>query len=227
LYNFVKKVPVIALVLLLTACGSGVQVTSIDKSYSTETIEVDAKIPQISGLTSEDFEKEINSEYKETVTELLEEFKEQATKTGDKSTFKVETTEHYNNDGFFSVVTNIESSAANSHKNCYRIAKNIDTYRNCEVSLSDLFMGEDYIDMINSRLEETVKENGDKYSDLWEQPRLSENQEFYISGDSLVIYYPPYELSYYERGFVEIPLKLSDMRGYLKEEYRYLAEKNL
>ena len=54
---------------------------------------------------------------------------------------------------------------------------------------------------------------------------LSENQDFYITPENLVVYYLPYKLSHYERGFVEIPLSLSDMSGYLKEEYRHLAEK--
>ena len=224
MYNFIKKLPIFFLLVLLTSCGGKVQVDSIDKSYSTKTVQVDAKIPQFSGLTSESLEESLNSEYEKTVTSHLETFKKQAAKTGDVSTFTVTTNEHYNKNGFLSAVTQIDSFVQSTQKNSFRITKNIDTRRCVEVSLSDLFEGDGYIDMINSRLESTVREDATKYAGLWEQPKLSENQDFYIKEDALVVYYLPYQLSYYERGFVEIPLKLSDMSGYLKEEYRFLAE---
>ena len=41
------------MVLLLVACSPTVKVSNIDKSYTTETVTVDAKIPQISGLSDE------------------------------------------------------------------------------------------------------------------------------------------------------------------------------
>ncbi|MBQ7986580.1 MAG: DUF4163 domain-containing protein [Clostridia bacterium] len=227
MYNLVKKLPVLALVLLVASCGAGVQVDSVDKSYETETVMVDAKIPKLSGLSSESLENAINEEYEKTITTLLADFKKQASKTGDQSTFMVTTTEHYNNGGIFSAVTQIDSVASESHKNSFRITKNIDTDKCAELSLADLFSGDGYIDMINSRLESAVTENSERYQGLWEKPRLSENQDFYITPEHLVVYYLPYKLSYYERGFVEIPLSLSDMSGYLKEEYRHLANNKM
>ncbi len=224
MHNLIKKLPIFVLALLLTSCGEGIEVDSIDKSYETETVMVDAKIPKISGLSSESFEETINKEYEKTITTHLADFKKQASKTGDRSTFSVTTTEHYNGGGIFSAVTQIDSFASESYKKSFRITKNIDTKKCIELSLSDLFDGDGYIDMINSRLEEAVSRDGERYQGLWEKPRLSEGQDFYITHECLVIYYLPYKLSYYERGFVEIPLSLYDMSGYLKEEYRHLAE---
>ncbi len=224
MHNFIKKLPIFALVLLLASCSGGVRVDNIDKSYETETVMVDAKIPKLSGLGSESLEETVNGDYEKTITSLLADFKKQASKTGDKSTFSVTTTEHHNGGGIFSLVTQVDSFASESHKNSFRITKNIDTAKCVELSLSDLFDGDDYIDMINARLEDAVSENSERYQGLWEKPRLCENQDFYISSGFLVVYYLPYKLSYYERGFVEIPLSLADMSGYLKEEYRHLAE---
>ena len=224
MYNLIKKLSVLVFILLLTACSDGVQVDSIDKSYKTETVTVDAKVPKLSGLSSESLEEAINSEYEQTITDLLEEFKKQASKTGDASTFLVTTTQHKNNGGIFSAVTQVDSCVQNAHKNSFRITKNIDTRKCSELSLSDLFDGDAYIDMMNSRLLEAVKADSDRYRGLWEKPVLLENQDFYITPECLVVYYAPYKLSYYERGFVEIPLSLSDMSGYLKEEYRHIAE---
>ena len=223
MHNFIKKLPVFAVVVLLASCSS-VQVDTIDKSYQTETVTVDAKIPKITGLSDESFEEAVNGDYEKTINAYLTDFKKQASKTGDQSTFAVTTTEHYNSGGIFSAVTQVDSFASQTHKNSFRITKNIDTKKCVELSLSDLFSGDEYIDMMNARLSDAVSENSERYQGLWEKPRLTENQDFYIEPDRLVVYYLPYKLSYYERGFVEIPLSLSDMSGYLKEEYRHLAD---
>lgn len=223
MYNFIKKLPIFLAVALLVSCSDTVSVTNIDKSYKTETVTVDAKIPQISGLANESFANEINKEYEKAITGILEKFKKQASKTGDKSEFSVTTTQYKNDGRFFSAVTQVDYCAQSSHKTSVRITKNIDAIRCVTVTLSDLFEGEEYIDMINARLESTVKENSGKYAGLWEMPRLLDNQDFYITDKELVLYYQPYKLSYYERGFVEIPLSLSDMSGYLKKEYQHLA----
>ncbi|MBO5059283.1 MAG: DUF3298 domain-containing protein [Clostridia bacterium] len=224
MHNFIKAIaPALLIAVLLASCGNGVQLHSVDKSYSTDTIFADAKIPQLSGLSSESLQDSVNEEYEKTITELLNNFSKEAKNTGDQSTFTVTTTQHLNANGFFSVVTQVDSCTHSAHKNSFRITKNIDTAACVEVRLSDLFSDDSYIDMINSRLEEEIKQNPDKYSDLWEKPKLSENQKFYINEKNLVLFYPPYELSYYERGFVEIPLSLADMSGYLKSDYQRLA----
>ena len=121
MYNLVKKLTIPVLVLLLASCGGGVQVDSIDKSYETETVMVDAKIPKLSGLNSESFLEAVNTEYEKTVTSYLADFKKQASKTGDRSTFTVTTTEHHNDGGIFSAVTQIDSCASESHKNSFII----------------------------------------------------------------------------------------------------------
>lgn len=226
MHNFVKIAALFLLSLcVLASCAKGVRIESVDKSYSTDTIFVDAKIPQLSGLSSASLQESVNGEYEKVLTDLLGDFSKAAKATGDSSTFTVTTTEHYNKNGFLSVVTQVDSCAGSAHKSSHRITKNIDTRLSCELKLSDLFEGDGYIDMINARLAEEVEKNADKYTGLWEKPKLSQNQSFYVNETSLVLYYPPYELSYYERGFVEIPLCLADMSGYLKPAYRDLAAK--
>ena len=225
MHNFIKVAAISILSLCaLASCGKGVRMESIDKSYSTDTIFVDAKIPQITGLGNPELAEKINEEYKDILGELLEDFEEVACETGDKSTFVVETTEHYNKKGFFSVVTQIDSCTRNQKKASRRITKNIDTRLCSELAFSDLFSDDGYIDMINAELAEIVAADSERYSGLWDVPKLRENQDFYIDGDNIILYYPPYELSYYERGFVEVPLSVENMSGYLKPEYRRLIE---
>lgn len=224
MHNTVKVFIALAAALALTACGEGIKLDAIDKSYSTDTIFADAHIPQLSGLGSAEAEEEINGEYREKIGGLLEEFSCVARESGDKSEFSVQTTPHLDRKGFYSVVTQVESAPAGSHRTLLRITNNIDTVKKERVPLSGLFSGEEYIDMLGARILEVVESNPDKYSGLWEKPKLTSGQEYYINESNLVLYYPPYELSYYERGYVEIPVPLSDISGYLKDEYRFLAE---
>ena len=118
------------------------------------------------------------------------------------------------------MVTDYEYFARKAHKSRFRIAKNIDNSAGLELSLSDLFDGETYIDALNKMLTDAVAGSPEKYADIWAKPKISQNQGFYIDGENLVIFYPPYELSYYERGFVEIPLPIEDLLTYMKPTYR-------
>ena len=49
--------------------------------------------------------------------------------------------------------------------------------------------------------------------------------EFYMTDEDLVIFFPPYVLSYYAKGFIEFPLRLTELNGYLNEEFR-VEQKN-
>ena len=73
--------------------------------------------------------------------------------------------------------------------------------------------------MLNSRLEKMSRQA--EYSDLWEKPIITDaqNEYFYFNDKGIVIFYPPYELSYYARGFVEFVIPYEDLYGYLKPEY--------
>ena len=74
-------------------------------------------------------------------------------------------------------------------------------------------------------IEQEVTDHPDEYSDLWEKPQIKESnqRDFYVTQQGLVIFYQPYDLSYYARGFVEFTIDYADISGYLKEEYRRLV----
>lgn len=222
-----KKVPIFSfgLICLALTCGCGNRITTrtIDKSYETDTVFVDAKIPQFYGFSSKSMEAALNEEIESLVSSHLSAFNKDAKKTGDKSQFTLEVIEHYNKNNFFSAVIQINTNVGSSKKNSFRITKNIDTKNCLPLNFCDLFEDDSYIDMINARLMEFVEKNPEKYTGLWEKPQIITNQPFYIDRENIVLFYPPYELSYYERGFVEIPLPAEDMSGYLKPEYRRLC----
>ena len=219
-FRIAKAVLFSLLLLLLCGCGKSVKITEIDKSYESESQLATVQIPQISGLASKDLENVINDEFMTVTNELLNKFSEAAKKTGEMSRFEMQTTEHFNKNGLLSMVTDYEYFARKSHKSRFRIAKNIDTEGCIELSLSNLFDDDSYIDALNAMLSNSVAAEPEKYADLWAKPKIMQNQGFYIDGENLVLYYPPYELSYYERGFVEIPVPVEELLTYMRPEYR-------
>lgn len=219
MHNIIRFSALLLAVCSLCACSSKSRLEYIDKSYKTDTITVTLQIPQITSLGNEEFQTFVNREIEDTCTEFLNKFKNSAKNLSYPSVFTAETTK-YESDGFLSIVTQLDYYTQKPHNNSFRITKNINTKESVCVDLKDLFEDDSYIDFINQALLKTVSDNPDKYSDLWAKPRLSENQEYYIKDGSLVLFFPPYELSYYSRGFVEFSIPLSELSGYMCEDYR-------
>jgi len=220
LHNFVRLFISVLIISILLGCSPKIKIKTIDKSYETPTAAANIRIPQIQGLNSLDLQSSINEDFVDTTAELLNKFQAQEKQTGEKSEFSMNTAEHYNKNGFFSIVTDYCYYARSANKTAYRITKNINTKNCIEIPLSELFESDSYIDVLNSMLENIIHASPDIYQGLWKKPKITQNQAFYIDAKNLVLYYPPYELSYYERGYVEIPIPLVDILTYLKPEYR-------
>ena len=219
MYNIIKKSLILTIIPLLFSCSQKSSITYLDKSYKTDTVTVDLQIPQVTGLHQKGFQQSLNDDIFNTCNEFLNKFKDAAKDLSIPSVFSAET-DCFENNHILSMVTRIDYYTKKPHNNSFRITKNI-CKDNCkELSLKDLFNEDSYIDFLNNTLSGIVEKSPQEYSDLWAKPILSENQPFYITEDSLVIYYPPYELSYYTRGFVEFPIPLTQLSGYLSEEFR-------
>ena len=80
--------------------------------------------------------------------------------------------------------------------------------------------------MLNRMINEEMEKHSEEYKDLWAKPEIKQEHQtdFYIQDDDLVIFFQPYDLSYYARGFVEFRLDLEDLSGYMKEGYRRLID---
>lgn len=230
----VKKVLCAGLVLtvLLTSCAAiGVKVNKSENKYETDYSEVTAEGIQLSGLPGAEFEKSINAELKQQVDSSLVAFDSLAAENssnvrmGNRCILNITWEEKYNKNGFLSVVEEEYVYTGGAHGTTVRIPKNIDITGEKVVKLKDLFMDEGYVTTLNRLINERLSEHSDEYSELWEKPEIKEEHQenFYIQDDKLVIFFQPYELSYYARGFVEFPLPLDELSGYMKEEYRRLT----
>lgn len=217
----------LAIMLLISACsGGGIRVHIEKKQYESDSLMVNVQIPQLSGMEHTDLQDTLNNQYKADIDGWIAEMQKQADEGDGEHPYELVVTQNVkeNKEGFLSFVTEVYQYTGGAHGITTWIAENIDDNAGKEITLADLFTeGEDYKTVLNRIMREMVENDPGQYQDLWEQPVIGDKQGFYIQNNKLVIYYPPYELSYYARGFVEFPIPLEDIETYLKPEYKFLV----
>ena len=220
-----------ALMLLCSCAAPGSADISINTStYQTDISDVSAQGIEFSEMKDRVFEEELNSIIASDIDGALISFDTLASQSneslrmGNRCVFRLTQDVKYNKNNFISIIEEHYIYTGGAHGSSKRYPRNIDLASSRTVCLSDLFES-GYEDTINRMIKEAVDAHPELYSDLWEQPSLSANhqKDFYISDDKLVIFFQPYDLSYYAKGYVEFPLRLKDLSGYMKEEYRRLV----
>lgn len=220
-----------AVCLVLCACDlTGIRSEISTREYETDFSAVHAETIYFSGMKDADFENSINAELEQAVESDVVAFDSEAqastdkVRMGNKCVLDIKWKEAYNNNDFISVVEEKYIYTGGAHGNTVRIPRNIDLSAKKQVQLADLFEDDGYKDTLNRLINERIEEDSEAYKDLWAKPEIKEahQTDFYIEGDKLVIFFQPYDLSYYARGFVEFPLDTEELSGYMKEEYRRL-----
>lgn len=225
--SIIKLVFISVLSIILCSCSSNkVKMELINKDYETENEIIYLEIPSFHGLGTKELNDEINSDYEKFSQELLNSFIDTSNnltenRTG-KSKLEMKNEIKYNKNGLFSVVGEIYKYTQGAYGASDRRILNVDVNNSKVVFLEDIFIDDEYVELLNSKLEKLSEDA--KYSDLWEKPYITnkQNECFYFDDNGLVIFYPPYELSYYARGFVEFTVPYSELYGYLKPEYSML-----
>lgn len=212
----IALLPVI--ILLLCACG-GVRVNEELLKEKTDQYEICAAVPVVSGLGDEQFEKELNEKFSADMKSVADAFKTRVSDSDGAADEMKATVKSCRGRNTLSIICDIYEYNGGTHGILSRPCLTIDTEQNKVLSLEDLFIDEKWRDFLNKKLSDAVAADSERYSDLWEKPVVMEKQCFYIDGQKLVVYYPPYELSYYARGFVEFEFQLSELEGYIKREY--------
>ena len=219
-----------AAVLCGCAATNAATITIDAIEYETDTATVYVERPEFSFMKNHELMDELNDAYEDEVDSALVAFDTLSQdgaqlNGGNKYVFEIHQDVKYNENDFISVVSDTYQYTGGAHGSSVWSARNIDTLTGAEVLLSDLFEDNNYKTVLDRLIEQEVTEHPEDYSDLWEKPQIKESnqRDFYISDDGLVILYQPYDLSYYARGFVEFTIDYDDISGYLKEEYRRLV----
>ena len=214
------------MISLCSCSRDKVKVEFQNKYYETESEIVHLDIPGFRGLGTKELSDEITNDYEEFSQDLLNSFIDASNESVDsrtgKSKLEMKNEIKYNKNGLFSLVGEIYKYTQGAYGSSDRRILNVDVNNSKVILLKDLFCDEKYIDMLNAKLEKLSEDV--IYSDLWEKPIITDkqNEYFYFDNKGLVIFYPPYELSYYARGFVEFTIPYSELYGYLKPEYSVL-----
>lgn len=215
-----KRIAVlIGLIFILCGCdGSKLKIDIIKNDVSQDGAKIYTEVAEISG--NSEFIKKVNAEIAEGIREETVKFQERAkeSETPDDE-LKIEQTVAFSENGIVSLIVDCEEFTGGAHGELKRKVKNLDLDRECEISFSELFCDDKYPTRINAYIEQAMTEKPNKYADLWKRPLVSEGQEFYLTKTGVVVFYPPYELSYYSRGFVEFEIPYAELEGYLNPEY--------
>lgn len=236
MHNFIKGfAAVITMTAVLCSCGGGdVANISLDTAqYETERASVYAECPSFSFMKNKELQENLNEVFREETDSRLIEFDTQCETPGElvlgnKCVFEIHRDIKYNKNDFISILSDTYTYLGGAHGNTCWSAKNINVMSGTEIVLDDLFSDTGYKETLNRLIKEEVEENTEEYSDLWEKPEIKETNQtdFYITDEGIVIFYQPYDLSYYARGMVEFTLDWEDLSGYLKEEYKRLLTEN-
>lgn len=228
MYNLIKKI-ILLILCSLTFCGCSsnkVKLQIENSNYETENEIIYIEVPEFKGLGKKEFNDEISGNYENYSKDLLNSFikdsEERSPNRAGKSKLEVKQEEKYNKNGLYSLISEIYEYTEGAYGVSRRRILNVDIVNSKVLLLEDLFNDDKYIDMLNSKLWKLSEDS--MYSDLWEKPVINteQNEYFYFDNKGLVIFYPPYELSYYARGFVEFTIPYSELYGYLKPEYSVL-----
>lgn len=222
-----------AVIMIVSACGeNGIYKTEITKEeQETDHSSVYAEIIQFDGFSNAEFESELNEQIASDVRSAIGEFDglasgaSQTLPTGVKAALSIKQSIKRNSGGIISFVTENHTYLGGAHgiTAWQPYTANVTSDDPHILELRELFDDEEgYADTVNRMIDELVAQKPEEYSELWAEPHITEEnqRDFYLTDEDLVIYFAPYELSYYAKGFIEFPLRLSELNGYLKEEFR-------
>ncbi|MBW6410473.1 DUF3298 and DUF4163 domain-containing protein [Clostridium weizhouense] len=119
-----------------------------------------------------------------------------------------------NNDNILSFYNDYYEFLGGAHGMTTRTSYTIDKNKEILLNLKDIFiLNYNYKEIINKEITKQIKSEPDKYFDSGSEFKgIEENQNFYIKGKDLIIYYQLYDIAPYVAGIPEfkVPLSLFD-----------------
>ncbi len=227
-----KKVLAGVLAFALMGCSfnEGYGVTIKQEEQETDYSSVYAEILEFRGIKNKEYQSQLNLSIAEDIEDAIYQFDsiaQEAQKTlpaGVKSSLYITQKVKRNSTDFISFVMEHYMFTGGAHGTTSWYPKTIEVTGDNphDLTLGELFTVNDYLDKINAIIKQKVEDNPDIYSELWEEPIVTKENEnrFYLTDENLVIFFPPYELSYYAKGFIEFPIELKELSPYLIDKLK-------
>lgn len=230
--DLIKPFSAAAAVMLLAGCTftGGISANKAADEFETDYSSVYAERVVFDGIANSQYQSSLNMSVDEDVTYAVNEFDAMAQELiGDmpenvKPILKITQNVKRLSPSFISFVEEHYIYIGGSHGNTVWFPRNIclteeDPH---ELALKELFSADDYMEKLNVIIKDMTERDPETYSGLWSEPVITEENEnqFYITDNELVIYFPPYTLSYYAKGFIEYPIRFTELEGILNDEYK-------
>lgn len=228
-----KRLVAGGLAIILSGCtifndSYGVKIHK--EEQETDYSSVYAEVIEFDGFKNREYESQLNLSIEDDVTRAIKGFDALALEAketlpkGVKSALNITQKVKRNTTDIISFITEIYTYTGGAHGTTVWEPKTIDvTSENPHnLKLSELFSDKEYLSKLNAIIQGMVKEDSEKYGELWAKPEVTAENEnrFYMTDTELVIFFPPYELSYYAKGFIEFPIPLDELNPILKERYK-------
>lgn len=221
MYNFIRLALIFSFCIILVSCTKGDNFKKELIEYKTEEFSINSENLEFD--KDEDFI--LNSDIKKDTDLWISDFEarvlDNKIKGSELPNMQIRHKIYENNETIISMVTEKYAYVNGVHGNIWWKARNFDVKNNCYICLADLFYDDEYKKILNLKMEEMIQNEPKKYHDLWEKPEIKSDSflNFYIDNKHLVIFFEPYELSFYAKGIVEFAVEAKELRGFIKEEY--------
>ena len=209
-------------------------------SYSKDYVSTNIYKPQVV-LDNKEVEEKINNKISKAISSFEEEIVGLAKKDNEfYLANKLEPRQYVifvnyivtkNSDNILSITLSLYSYLGGAHGSTKDISFNFDTRTGNNGSLKDYFgNNSSYKDIILNNIKKTVEENPEMYfkeavDKLTDVPY---NQKFYLTNDTLVVYFDEYAIAPYVAGIVQFKIPYSDFpiginKGLITEEAPVIA----
>lgn len=197
---------------------------------STDYLDTEASIPVISGMQNEAAQQEINDIFKQAVKDLQTELTAEAVEYKQNAEemdfpfnkFQLYTSvgPYFENGEILSLYVDYYFYSGGAHGMTDRRAYNYDIASGRVLNLKDIFVpGYEYKARIDAAISaEISKRPEDFFQAEMGFQGISDQQNFYLQNDSLIIYFNQYEIAPYAAGIQEFRIPLQDFYKGLNEE---------
>lgn len=221
MYNFIKLICVTVFCVFICSCSANKSYEKESSSYETENYVINSESIKFKLDESLSLNHDIKTQTDSWISDFESRVLDNRVKGHELPNMQIRHKVYECNDLLISTVCEKYVYISGVHGQTWWLARNFDIKNNSYLTLSDLFYDNEYKKILNAKMEEMLTKEPEKYHDLWEIPAIKNgiDDNFYLDGKNLVIFFQPYELSFYAKGVVEFPIEASELRGYIKEDY--------
>ena len=202
------------------------KVNIVDKVYKSKNnyLDINVLVPQINSLSNKEQESVVNNKIIKWTENWINEVKEIADEYFKDKPSPLMPYQLYarykvtNNSDIISFYIDYYQFSGGAHGITTRMSYNIDRVTGQELQLKDIFKDSfQYKDVINKEINRQISKDPDRYftgKDGFNG--ITDNQNFYIKNNTLVIYFGLYEIAPYASGISEFIISNNLFEGNLK-----------